>query len=412
MSLVKKTKHAISNQTVSMSYWVETPHTVSKKMPLLVFLHGSGGHAPLNQMTEEDGKFELNTFVESSYAYPFIVIQPILPTNDTGKYAVRGWIGVADLVMEAINQTVAQFDIDEDRIYLSGFSMGGRGTWDVASLYPDRFAALMPAGWHSSVETACKVTHIPVWSFNGIMDQSCNFYGAERVVNAFREAGGDINFTIYHGGHVFEADTLSEGNLRWLLSHNKADNATRNAQKKLEQTQLKYKMEHAPSYLVYFGRLSAWDQVTAVKLENDSFSAEFKVMHDESNLYVFVEVSGASFGLNAKDSIEIFVDFNNKKSPIYDLQCAHYMITADNEQLNAMPFEKLKEVGSKVSILDLTTIFEVAIPFRKEAVSANAIGFDLYVNQYDENDNRSLLAWSDQENQAWFNPEAFGSIYF
>ena len=171
------------------------PH---EKFPLLVFLHGSG--------EKGNGTTELNRvlvhgppkLINGGRDLPFIVISPQLPA------AQGGWpTGVVD---ELINKAIADYRVDTTRMYVTGLSLGGYGTWAYAVAKPGRLAAVVPIAGAGSTGQACTMKGVPAWAFHGDADGTVNMSGSVNMVNAINACSPPpsvlAQLTIYPGvGH-------------------------------------------------------------------------------------------------------------------------------------------------------------------------------------------------------------------
>ena len=114
--------------------------------------------------------------------------------------------------------------VDQDRVYLTGYSMGGFGTWETASYAPERFAAIAPVSGGGNVEQAERLKSIPIWAFHGDQDRVVPIEASQRMVDAVRMRGGQVNFTIYPGaGHgVSEMTYQNKQFYVWLLGQRRS----------------------------------------------------------------------------------------------------------------------------------------------------------------------------------------------
>ncbi len=125
---------------------------------------------------------------------------------------------------------MATHAVDTERIYLSGLSMGGNGTWHFAAAYPDRFAAIAPVcGWGDFFagfpERVCLLKQVPVWAFHGAQDTVVPLAGSQVLVDKLQECGGDVRLTIYPDAtHDSWTETYDNPELyTWFLSHTTRD---------------------------------------------------------------------------------------------------------------------------------------------------------------------------------------------
>ena len=196
---------------VSVDYLIYLPTDYEKKdsWPLLLFLHGAGERGDDLELVKKHGPPKL---IEQGRAFPFVVVSPQCPKD--------GWWSTKPLELVALlDEIVAKYKIDQDRIYLSGLSMGGFGTWMLAAYAPDRFAAIVPVCGGGEALMARRLTHLPVWAFHGAKDPVVPLRRSEEMVDALKKLNGDVKLTVYpEAGHdswtaAFDNPELYE----WLL---------------------------------------------------------------------------------------------------------------------------------------------------------------------------------------------------
>jgi len=148
--------------------------------------------------------------------FPFVVLTPQVPDE------YDAWPG--DLVVDLVDEMVKQYNVDARRVYVTGFSLGGRGSWSVAVDYPEVFAAIAPvAGSYGQPERISRIKDVPVWVFHGDSDRLLPIDPVRNMVQDLKESGGNVRFTIYEGaghsitGRIYRTRELYE----WLLKqHN------------------------------------------------------------------------------------------------------------------------------------------------------------------------------------------------
>jgi len=172
--------------------------------PLIVFLHGTGG-----------GEGELATFAKDRKDFPFIILAPRSPRES--------WVPAA--VKAALDEVLSSHPVDRNRIYLTGLSMGGFGTWETAKEYPDIFAAIAPVCGGGDPLWAEKLKHIPTWIFHGAKDETVPLTLSETMAEALRQVGGQVTITVYPDtGHDSWTATYSNPELyKWFLTHRAND---------------------------------------------------------------------------------------------------------------------------------------------------------------------------------------------
>src|SRR5678809_261568 len=102
------------------------------------------------------------------------------------------------VLMELIADAIKRFRVDTNRIYITGLSMGGHGTFDALQRYPQMFAAAVPVCGSGDISKAASIAHIPLWMFGGANDPSVNPNLLYNMVNALRKLGvhpGSVSYT-------------------------------------------------------------------------------------------------------------------------------------------------------------------------------------------------------------------------
>ena len=172
----------------------DTSARVAGKFPLLISLHGIGESGTTLSRLKNDG---LPKILDGYETFPFIVVSPQCPST-TEWYYDR-----TDLkVIRLLDSVVARYAVDTNRIYVTGYSMGGIGTLDLAIRHPSRFAALLPCafriepGWD-----LCIIKDIPMWAFHGQLDDVIPLANAQSVIAALIGCGGSPTFTVYPGAY-------------------------------------------------------------------------------------------------------------------------------------------------------------------------------------------------------------------
>lgn len=233
-----------TNTISRISYWEYLPESYSDedKLPVIIFLHGKGergdgSEAGLEKVLTwgplrhaKNGK--LGSFSHNGQTSSFIVLAPQL--NKPASF----W--KPELIDEFINYALHTYNIDLKRIYLTGLSMGGNGTWAYAYSdfnEPNKLAAIAPvAGWGNEDKVCIiKERNIPVWAFHGEEDQAVPFIQGEGIFKALQHCYGSKDtgnkFSAYPQiGHnsweraYFPGDKWHSPNLyQWFLAHSLAD---------------------------------------------------------------------------------------------------------------------------------------------------------------------------------------------
>jgi predicted peptidase len=208
-------------QTAEVSYLLYLPVDYGKdpqqKWPLILFLHGSGERGSDLELLKRQ---PLPKTLDRQKDFPFIVISPQL------SLAMANWSDLIEPVKTLLDQIQASYSVDTQRIYLTGLSMGGFGTWEFALRYPRRFAAIVPiaGGYrfqsHAIPENICDLKDLPVWVFHGAQDTNVLPAQSEEMVEALRACGGKVRFTLYPDADHSASWTRAYANpdvYKWLL---------------------------------------------------------------------------------------------------------------------------------------------------------------------------------------------------
>jgi poly(3-hydroxybutyrate) depolymerase len=124
------------------------------------------------------------------------------------------------LVIGLLDALQKEFSIDADRLYVTGLSMGGFGTWDLISRFPNKFAAAVPICGGADNSQAPKLTHLPIWAFHGSSDGIVRTVRTRSMIAALEKAGGHPKYTEYPGvGHGCWGQAYAEPELPdWLFA--------------------------------------------------------------------------------------------------------------------------------------------------------------------------------------------------
>lgn len=198
-----------------------------EKYPLILFLHGSGERGNDNEIQILHIK---DLFLNSANykKYPAFVIAPQCPKD-------KMWVDVKwnldkhiitpnpsesmHLTMDLIDSLVKKYPIDKNRIYITGLSIGGFGTWDAIARYPDKFAAAIPICGAGDENTAKLIAGIPIWAFHGADDKAVKVERSRNMIIAIKREGGNPLYTEYEGvGHGSWIPAYKETELlKWLF---------------------------------------------------------------------------------------------------------------------------------------------------------------------------------------------------
>ena len=203
-----------SNKRIdSMGYMLYLPENYSaeKKYPLLVALHGAGERGDDVSLVCVHG---VAKYIAAGLKLEAIVIAPQCPKNLV-------WNLLTFELKELIDHICTEYSVDERRVSITGLSMGGFGTWEMAISYPDFFAAAAPVCGGGMNWRAKLIGKMPVWAFHGERDTTVPIENSRMMVDALRAGGGDVKFTIFSGvAHNSWEPAYEDTNvIEWLIKH-------------------------------------------------------------------------------------------------------------------------------------------------------------------------------------------------
>jgi predicted peptidase len=230
---------AVAGQTYRYEVYVPadyaTPKGATTRWPVILFLHGAGERGA-------DGLAQTNVGLgpairRAPARFPAIVVFPQVPLDSQ-------WVGApGDAALAALAQTMKEFRTDPARVYLTGLSMGGHGTWYLAYRRPELFAAIAPlCGWveemgrfRGSVPVvpaesgaalpalARRLGKLPIWIFHGEADEAVPVSGSREPAAALKAASADVRYTEFLGTNhnVWDGVYASEEFTRWLFAQHR-----------------------------------------------------------------------------------------------------------------------------------------------------------------------------------------------
>lgn len=210
--------------------YVPPSYDPAKRWPAILFLHGSGERGTDNRRQINQG---LGPAIRKDPGRcPAIVIFPQAESKDL--IPVNVWAPTAPdgkRALAILDRTLDEYSIDTDRIYLTGISMGGIGTWKQAIADPKRWAALVPICGGGDQQEAHRIAHLPVWCFHGTADTTVPIAFSRIMIQAIQKAGGTPRFTEYpEVGHASWRPAYDEPELwSWLFAQRRAKTAVHSA---------------------------------------------------------------------------------------------------------------------------------------------------------------------------------------
>ena len=204
-------------KTISCEYLLFLPEgygKINKQWPMILFLHGAGERGSDLEIVKKHGPPKI---VKNKKDFPFIVVSPQCPQD-------KWWPDKVEVLIKLLDDIVSRYRVDEQRVYLTGLSIGGYGTWTLAAACPERFAAIAPICGGGKRFMANRIKDVPVWAFHGAKDKVVSAKESEEMVNAIKARGGDAKLTVYpDAGHDSWTATYNNQELYdWFLKHRRS----------------------------------------------------------------------------------------------------------------------------------------------------------------------------------------------
>jgi predicted peptidase len=198
--------------TQKINYLLYLPENYNKdttvKWPVILFLHGGGERGTNLNKVMTTGPLR---YAATGKKLAFIILSPQIRPE---KY----WD--SEVVVRLLNEIIKSYRTDTTRIYLTGLSIGGLGTWETAVNYPDRFAAIAPVSGWGDPKQLWKISKLPIWIFHGAKDPRVPVIASQVMADTLKRYG-NVRLTIYpEGQHGNWTDTYNNEELyRWFLEH-------------------------------------------------------------------------------------------------------------------------------------------------------------------------------------------------
>lgn len=208
-------------QALSADYLLFLPDgygtDAARRWPLILFLHGSGERGTNVWLVAKHGPPKIDTTASN---FPFIVVSPQCP---------EGQIWSNDLLLALLDDIESNYAVDPHRVYLTGLSMGGFGTWSLGLSHPERFAAIAPICGGGDFITPLladksALATLPIWAFHGGKDPVVPVAESERMVNLVKKSGvREVKLTVYpEAQHDCWTQTYANPELfEWFLKHSR-----------------------------------------------------------------------------------------------------------------------------------------------------------------------------------------------
>lgn len=218
-------------ERLAFALYLPRDYAADRRWPLVLFLHGSGecGRDGWRQLTQGLPP----AMLAAPERWPVIALMPQKPEVD------RDWEEYEPALLELLARTMESLAVDRERVYLTGLSQGGHGTWVLGSRHPELFAALAPVcGYGASRihldraaappraftgvpdDLAPGLAKVPIWAFHGVADPVVPVSESENLARAAVAQGGNVRLSLFEGvGHgAWDRAYRDEGLEAWLLA--------------------------------------------------------------------------------------------------------------------------------------------------------------------------------------------------
>jgi predicted peptidase len=222
-----KTHQHSRRQTMPYRLFVPQGYNKRKKYPLVLWLHGGAGRGNDN-LKQISGGNTIGSHVwtepQNQSRHSCFVVAPQCADNEL--WATLGTAKPTEQlrhVLELLQDLQRTFSVDAQRLYVTGQSMGGFGTWSVIAQHPRMFAAAIPICGGGDESEASKLTQMPIWAFHGEKDEAVSVERSRKMIAAIKRAGGLPKYTEYTGAdHVVWDKVFSEPELlSWVFAQNR-----------------------------------------------------------------------------------------------------------------------------------------------------------------------------------------------
>ena len=185
----------------------------NKKYPVIFLLHGAG----TRNTSYENLKNYLVYPTIDKYGFEFIVVTPLCRKE--------AWFDHFETLIRLVDYISKHENVDAARMYVTGNSMGGYATWQLAMSIPEYFAAIVPVCGGGMYWDTMRLTEMGVWAFHGALDITVRPEESQKMVDGINKRGGNAKLTIYPDReHDSWTPTYSNPEVyKWLLTHRKRD---------------------------------------------------------------------------------------------------------------------------------------------------------------------------------------------
>ena len=212
-----KTLSVDMNRSHQLKYLIYLPKDyLTKKYPLVLFLHGAGERGTNLKDIEIHG---LPKLVRNGKKFPFIIIAPQCPLNLWWSDPLP-----VDLLSKLVNDIVMKYGIHKNNVFCTGLSMGGYGTLALSIKNPKLFSAIIPICGGMDIKNFFDILNLkdlPIWLFHGDKDEVIPLENSQSIYKVLKPVNKNIKLTVYKGVDHNSWDRAYDDNelYKWMLSH-------------------------------------------------------------------------------------------------------------------------------------------------------------------------------------------------
>ncbi len=227
--------HTLAETTLPYRLCIPDGYDPNQTYPLVLALHGAGERGTDNTMQISSHRMAASWADSANQKeYPCFVVAPQCPTNnswndynssdrDSYRIFVTPISNEMTCVMDMLDSLIREFSVDENRLYITGLSMGGYGTWDAIMRFPNKFACAIPMSGGGDSTQVQRIKHIPIWNFHGEVDNTVPVTESRKLIKALGRQGLDCVYTHCNYGNCSgmsdaEVQAVTENGARLLYT--------------------------------------------------------------------------------------------------------------------------------------------------------------------------------------------------
>lgn len=361
----------LGSSSAAYGYYEYLPTNFSKnsgKFPLLIFLHGAGEKGNGKDQLNRAIKFGPGREIENGKNFPFVILSP--QTNE--------WWDAKKL-NDLIDLAIKNYNVDPNRVYMTGLSMGAMGTFHFAASYPDRLAAMVGYAGKADNRKVCRYSNVPLWAFHGDKDPTVHVSGSISLVDAYNKCNPSpktkAKLTILQGQKHWGWNEIYNGSkadiYSWMLQFSK--NGKTNQPKTVAPNK-------AP--VVNAGN----DKSVTLPLAELYISGSAKDEDGSVKSYKWEKVSGPAVEMSGTNSNKLKLKKLNSGNYIFRLTAKDNSGAGASDEMKlevkAAPTNKQEDTPNKAPIVSAGNDQSVTLPLAELYINGSARDEDGSIKSY------------------------------